>query len=196
MVYIQGTMDIENGKITGTEKGSFAVDVNKQIIAGGWNTELPRTWSIPFSTQASVVKLKARIDGKEYEAILPEAEMRGGFQYIFHLVLTDYGLEFIPDQIVVISLDQDTDEMEELSGHGILRITHTAATFTLPTLTGDNVFGFVNWGDNTNAAYTIDATHTYSGTGEKQIIIENWNSTGFELNDLTGVEEIDVSEFP
>lgn len=194
-IYTQGTMNVKDGKIAGTEAGGFTIQVNKQITNSGWETTLPRMWAIPFSTKVSVVTLKARIDGKEYEARLPEVEMKRGFQYIFHLVLTNYGLEFIPDQTVIISLNQSTDRMEDLEGHGILRIMHNANAYTLPMLNGDNVFGFVNWGDGTMESYVINATHTYPGVEAKQTIIESWNSTGFELNNLVGVEEIDVSNY-
>lgn len=195
VVYTKGTMNIENGKIIGKEKEQFSVECNKQISLNGWTETLPNIWSIPFSTKASVAKLKVQIDGKIYEAIVPEVEMRGGFQYIFRLVLTAYSLEFIPDQTETISLNQITDQMEELKNHGVLRITHNTNNFILPVLNGDNVFGSIDWGDNTNSTYSIGASHIYNMDGKKTSTIESWNSTGFELKELTGIEVIDISHY-
>lgn len=195
VVYTKGTMNIENGKIAGTEKGSFTLNSNKQIVANGWSDNLPRIWSIPFSTIATTATLKVVIDDKEYDATFPEIEMKSGFQYIFRLILTNYGLEFIPDQTQTISLNQESDQMSALEGHAILKITHRNALFDLPLLTGDNVFGFVNWGDNTSDSYSVNASHNYSGSGEKEVVIESWNSTGFEMKNLIGVETIDLTRF-
>ena len=195
IVYTKGTMSIENGKITGTGKDNYTLESNKQIVASGWTENLPNMWIIPFSTKVSVAKLKAKIDGKEYEAKLPEVEMRSGFQYIFRLILTNYGLEFIPDQTITISLNQNTDQMGELKNYGVLQITHNNKAFTLPALSGDNVFGSVDWGDNSTDSYSIDATHVYSTEGNRPLIIESWNSTGFELKEITGVEVIDISQY-
>lgn len=192
-VYTSGTMNVENGKVTGTGQTAFALTLSKQIASSGWQEELPRLWSIPFSTKAQTALLKATIDGKEYEAAFPEVEMRSGFQYIFRMVLTDYGLEFIPDQTETISLNTDTDQMGELNDYGVLLITHRSSLFQLPTLTGDNVFGSVDWGDGTADSYSIGGTHTYSDSGEKTARIESWNSNGFSLSNLEGIESVDIS---
>ena len=69
---------------------------------------------MPFSTKGGEAYLTATIDGKPYKAIFPEVEMKSGFQYIFRMVLTDYGLEFIPNQTQTISLSVETDQPEQL----------------------------------------------------------------------------------
>ncbi len=194
-VYTQGTMNIENGRITGVEKGSFNQSFDKKITAAGWSAELPNMWSIPFSTKTKTAVAKINVDGKEYKANFPEVEMKSGYQYIFRLVLTDFGLEFIPSQTETISLKQETDAMGQLEGYGVLRLTHSAQEFVLPTLSGDNVFGTVNWGDESNNSYAAGLQHTYTATGAKEMVIESWNSTGFELRNLTGIEAIDISQY-
>lgn len=194
-VYTKGTMNIESGKVTGTGQTAFSVACEKTIQSAGWNEEYPRIWSIPFSTKVDQATLKAQIDGKSYEARLPEVEMNGGFQYIFRLVLTDYGLEFIPDQTETISLNIDTDRIGELKGYGVLKIAHSSNQFALPVLSGDNVFGSVDWGDGEKSAYSMEGTHTYAGNMTNQLLIESWNSSGFTLKDMIGVEVVDVSQY-
>lgn len=195
-VYINGTMSVEKGQITGQAKGQIEQNYKRQIQTGGWNSDLPHLWSIPFSTQGSVATLTATVDGKELQADFPDIEMKKGYQYVFRMILTDYGLSFIPDQIETISLNQETDEMQSLENYGVIQITHAATDFTLPFLKGENVFGSVAWGDGQGSAYTFDGTHTYTGSNASwQLLIESWNSTGFELEDLTGVEIINVSQY-
>lgn len=194
-VYTKGTMNIESGKVTGTGQTAFSVACEKTIQTAGWSEEYPRIWSIPFSTKVDQAMLQARIDGKSYEARLPEVEMNGGFQYIFRLVLTDYGLEFIPDQTETISLNIDTDRIGELKGYGVLKIAHSSSRFALPVLGGDNVFGSVDWGDGEKSAYSMDGIHTYAGNTTNQLLIESWNSSGFTLKDMVGVEVVDVSQY-
>ena len=62
-------------------------------------------------------------------------------------------------------------------------------------LTGDNVFGNVIWGDGITESYSTEAEHSYSADGKKTVVIETWNSTGFELKNMVNVEEIDLSQY-
>lgn len=194
-VYTKGTMSADNGKILGTSQNDFTLSVNKTITDAGWSEDLPRMWQIPFATKISVANLTLTIDGKEYEASFPEVEMKSGFQYIFRMVLTDYGIEFIPGEVETISLNQKEDTMSTLSGYGVLSITHIANELMTPTFTGDNVFGTITWGDETSSSYKPMTVHTYSVTGEKEVVIESWNSTGFEIEKLTGIETIDITAY-
>ena len=194
-VYTKGTMSADNGKILGTSQDDFTLSVNKTITEAGWSEDLPRMWQIPFATKISVANLTLTIDGKQYNTAFPEVEMKSGFQYIFRMVLTDYGIEFIPGEVETISLNQKEDSMGALSGYGVLSITHIGSDLTAPTFLGDNVFGTITWGDGTSSSYKPMTTHTYSVTGEKEVVIESWNSTGFELENLTGIETIDLTAY-
>lgn len=193
-VYNAGTMNIETGKITGNQIGNLNIETSQTIVDNGWESDLPRLWCIPFSTKLKDAKLKALIDGKEFQAKLPEIEMKSGYQYIFRMVLTDYGLAFIPDQTETISLNQDNDSAEELYNYGVLQIKHHAIAFTVPRFEGDNVFGNITWGDNTTGSYNVGVQHEYSN-GSWQCVLETWNSTGFELNNIKGIDAIDISQY-
>lgn len=193
--FAKGTMDVSTGKITGTEKGSIAIETDKLLQESGWTEDLPKIWTIPFSTKAKEISLKATIDGKDYTTKFPEVEMKSGFQYIFRLVLTNYGLEFIADQTIAISLNEESDKIETLEKYGLIGIVHSAKEFVLPMLNGDNVFGNVIWGDGITDSYSIEANHTYNTDGNKTLVIETWNSTGFEMKNMVGVKEIDISQY-
>lgn len=195
VIYSSGAMNVQTGKVVGKEKNSIEVQVKKTIVAQGWKEDLPRIWTIPFTTKTSVAMLKVKIDGKQYETKMPEVEMRGGYQYIFRLVLTDHGLEFIPDQTETISLNQDTDAMRPLEGYGVLRISHKTLEFTIPTLSGDQVFGNIVWGDGNSESYAFGASHNFGSEILRETMIESWNSEGFQLQNLKGVEVIDISEY-
>ena len=194
-IYVDGSMDISTGKITGNNKGNIVTESDKQLLESGWTEDLPKIWVIPFSTKTKDVNLKATIDGKDYVTSFPEVEMKSGFQYIFRLVLTNYGLEFVADQTIAISLNEDSDEMGALEKYGIISLVHSANEFVLPMLTGDNVFGNVIWGDGITESYSTEAEHSYSADGKKTVVIETWNSTGFELKNMVNVEEIDLSQY-
>lgn len=195
VIYCSGTMNVQTGKVVGKEKNNIEVQVKKTITAQGWKEDLPRIWTIPFTTKASAAILKAKIDGKLYETKFPEVEMKSGYQYIFRMVLTDYGLQFIPDQTETISLNQETDNLEPLEEYGVVKILHNALSFTIPTFMGDQVFGNVIWGDGNSEGYSIGASHDFGSVAPHEIMIESWNSTGFELKNLIGVEKIDISEY-
>lgn len=194
-VYTKGIMSIDKGKIIGKGKEVFEMAVAKTITSNGWNNDLPRMWQIPFSTKEAEVHLSATIDGKNYKAIFPEVEMKSGFQYIFRMVLTDYGLEFIPDQTQTISLSVESDRPEPLERYGVLHITHSASSFMVPEFTGDNVFGSVKWGDGTTETFRHGEEHLYELEGRKTLSVETWNSNGFKLKNLIGIEIIDISQY-
>ncbi len=59
---------------------------------------------------------------------------------------------------------------------------------------GDNVFGSILSG-NHGAGYAIGGAIEIPDPGTKQVVVETWNSTGFELNDLQGIETIDISRY-
>lgn len=194
-VFANGTMNVQSGKITGVDKKTVDIAVQKNIQDGGWKEDLPRIWTIPFSTKGDKALLKVKIDGKMMEARMPEIEMKGGYQYIFRLILTNHGLEFIADQIEVISLNQDTDAMKQLNGYGLLKVTHVQNKFMAPTLWGDQVFGHIVWGDGNSESYAFGAEHDFASSESKVTMIESWNSTGFQLKNIQGVEVIDISEY-
>ena len=85
--------------------------------------------------------------------------------------------------------------MTALNGYGVLTITHIGNEIMVPAFTGDDVFGTITWGDGASSSYKPKTTHVYSGTSEKEVVIESWNSSGFEFDNLTGIETIDLTSY-
>lgn len=193
-VYTKGTMSVDNGKIAGTAKDACTLTLDKKITSAGWTSELPQLWQIPFSTKVDKAVLTVVIDGKTYETAFPEVEMKSGFQYVFRLVLTDYGLEFIPGAVETISLNIEEDNMTALDGYGVLSIGFSGTEMTIPTFAGDDVFGTISWGDGTADSYAPGTTHLFAGTGST-VVVESWNSTGFEFKELSGIETLDLTNY-
>ena len=197
-IYTDGVMSVENGKIAGSKKGDLTVAFDKAIGNQGWSDDIPQIWVIPLpiNTKSTKAFLKAVVDGREYVTTFPEVEMKIGFQYIFHLVLTNNGLEFIPDQTTTISLNDQDEGVQALSAHGILSVSHnTEGEFSSLIMNGDNVFGNINWGDNTKDSYVDGISHDYSNGAAHQIIVETWNSIGFHLRTIKNITTIDVSKY-
>lgn len=64
-----------------------------------------------------------------------------------------------------------------------------------PSFWGDNVYGSIDWGDGQIEGYAYNGTHNYSSNKSYEVAIETWNSTGFQLNTIEGIETIDVSDY-
>jgi len=76
-----------------------------------------------------------------------------------------------------------------------LKITHSAATFTLPAFTGSQISGSVDWGDELTESYAEHLRHTYGISGNHTVTIETFNATGFKIESLKEVSAIDLSKF-
>lgn len=191
-VFSHGDMDVSTGAITGTNKKQYSVNVDKTITAAGWRESIPSMWTIPTSTKGSAATLTAVIDGKTYNVELPQVDIRGGFQTIFRLILTPNGLVFRPDQTETISLNKGTDDPQAAQLYGVTVIKVNGGEFKLPTFDGDNVFGNVVYGSS-QISYAIGGKIALTGAAD--VVIETWNSTGFHLESIKGVDEIDISAY-
>ena len=191
-VYSQGTMDISNGKITPTKQGQVTSSEKfdlKNSLAGTANF-----WIIPFSVTENVVAtIVFTIDGKQYKVNVPPAKMVTGFQYQFHLILTDNGLVIMPE-VGEISLNADEDNFNDPEGFGIVKFVTTASAFSFPVFNGENVFGNVASGSQ-SVNYTLGGSLNLSGSGNQTVTVETWSSTGFEIESLENIESIDISNY-
>ena len=53
----------------------------------------------------------------------------------------------------------------------------------------------MTWGDQSGDNYAFGLTHTYGTDAGKEVVIESWNSTGFEMNQIEGITCIDISGY-
>lgn len=193
-VYTTGTLNVETGKITTTGNTQVTVATNNKIQASGWTKDLPGIWVIPFESADNAVNLTANIDGKTYVAIVPSVNIKQGFRYVFHLVLTPNGLVFDPSATEEISLNVFDDTMRPMEGYGALKFGFTGTDFSYPFFDGNEVFGNVKSG-SAQANFTTGGKFTVPGSGNREVIVETWNSQGFELPNLEGIESIDISAY-
>lgn len=193
-IFAEGNLNVSNGKIIGTNKKAFSVEFDKNIVSAGWKEAIPSLWMIPNSTIGAAATLTAVIDGKTYEVEMPQVDIRGGFQTIFRLLLTPNGLVFRPDQTETISLNKGTDDPSQAQLYGSLVFTTTANVFKFPAFTGDNVFGNIVAG-STQLNYSIGGKVTLAGGTATEVLVETWNSTGFSLENIEGIDEIDLTQY-
>lgn len=189
-----GELNVETGKITPKGYAQVSVDVNKKISNTGWSDNLPGQWVIPFDNSKQGAQLTATIDGTTYVVPVPAVNVRPGYQYIFHLVLTPNGLVFDASATEEISLRVSSDEMKPMQGYGSLKFGFSGSDFIHPMLEGNEVFGNVASG-STRATYVVGGKTTIPGTGTRQVVVESWNSHGFGLVSLEGIESIDISAY-
>jgi hypothetical protein len=193
-VYTAGTLNVESGTITGTTKGDYQFSKNKTIVAAGWTSDLPQAFCIPFKSTGKNVSVTMTIDSKTYSFFIPSMEVSMGMKYIFHIALTDNGLTIIPNKTETISLNKEDDSMS-LGTYGTLKLTSSSKTISIPEITGTDIAGKVDWGDNTQDAYAYPLSHTYATTGTHTIIIETWGGSKLSFSDITNAETIDLTGF-
>lgn len=81
-------------------------------------------------------------------------------------------------------------------GESRLSIIHTRTAFTIPFFSGSALlYGTIAWGDGAEEEYTEEASHTYSGGTTHTVTFEMAGVDSFTLPDLTGITELDLSEF-
>lgn len=190
-IYNKVTLDGTNGKFSGQESGSVANSFTRNVENGGWKSNIPGLWVVPFTTKGASVTLEAVVDGKTYTVEVPEVEMKQAYQYIFRLALTNNGLEFDPSKTETISLNVDTDQAQEFALFGRLGFTVSGTSMLAPVFLGDNVFGTITFG-GTSVSYKPLFSVNASA---QNVIVESWNSTGVEVTTLEGIDAIDFTQY-
>ena len=76
-----------------------------------------------------------------------------------------------------------------------LVIVHSKEVFNAPDMRGNGLSAEVDWGDGTTVAWRANAEHGYSSAGSHTVTIKIAGATWFEITDVTGITEIDLSGF-
>lgn len=76
-----------------------------------------------------------------------------------------------------------------------LVIVHNRNLFVAPELRGNGLSAEIDWGDGATAAWRSGVEHSYSSTGNHTVSMKLAGATWFEITDVTGVSEIDLSSF-
>ena len=74
-------------------------------------------------------------------------------------------------------------------------ITHTNNEFVVPTITGENLTGIIDWGDGNRDEFSQNVKHTYSQSKKYKVEIKLVSAETFEIPNLVGIEELDFSRF-
>lgn len=200
LIATKAELNARSGQSKGTEFGAVTATFSGESAAvatpNGISGVLPGVWVVPFSSKdQSPVKITVVIDGKTYKANLPEVTAQMGWQYAFQGIVTNSGLVFVPDATEQYQLDMTDQEFGQLNGYGKFTVNFTGSKFEFPLLNGENIFGNVHAADGTTANYTPGSFLTLQNTGAQTITIESWNSTGFEIHSMEGIDAIDLSEY-
>ncbi|GKI22589.1 hypothetical protein CE91St19_19910 [Odoribacter laneus] len=76
-----------------------------------------------------------------------------------------------------------------------LKIKHNNQSFHIPIIAGRNLFGSIAWGDGKEEPYSASASHDYNSLNEYTVTIEIWGAEEMRLNDIIGVNELNLKEF-
>lgn len=137
-----------------------------------------------------------------YIAIPPGSLSKG-----FSLILYDsdngcmklHGIISESNEIVrsmITSMPLITYERNDITpdeGAKTIVIEHTNEVFSAPMLYGEDKGWKVFWGDGIGSMYYPGITHTYHGTTKKSVTIQANGVERFSIEQLTGIDSIDVS---
>ena len=65
----------------------------------------------------------------------------------------------------------------------------------IPIITGQNVSGTVNWGDDKQEEYKSNLVHSYSEEKQYTMVLDVIGADNIEVPSLEGVIELDLSNF-
>lgn len=193
--YLQGTLDITNGQLKGTNKGTYTLTVNQSVTAEGWKESTPECFCLPFNSSGQNITLTLLFADGEQEITLPKINVEGGMKYVFRLALTPQGLSVFPDLTEVISLNKGT-EGSTLNGYGLLRFIYEGTQINAPQITGSKaVSGTIYWGDKASETYQSSLTHSYATSDQHEVSIECWGGESVTVSNLQQLAEIDLTDF-
>ena len=79
--------------------------------------------------------------------------------------------------------------------HNIVKVLHTNWNLVIPTITGNNLLGTIQWGDGQQEEYRIQATHPYTEGKEYLLQLDVWGAEEIDFPNIEGIIEIDLSKF-
>lgn len=193
--FLQGTLDVTNGKVTGANKGSYTLSVNQQVTTAGWKETAPECFCLPFNSSGQNISLTLAFEGREEVVMLPKLNVEGGMKYIFRLAVTPQGVSLFSDKTEVISLNK-SGEGTSLNEYGMIRIVYEGTQADAPQITGKSaVSGTIYWGDQSSEAYQYPLSHSFTSQGEHQVAVECWGGESVMLPNLQQIAELDLSDF-
>ena len=84
---------------------------------------------------------------------------------------------------------------QERTDRSIIQILHNNWNMIIPTITGNHLLGIIQWGDGLQEEYRVEATHPYTEGKEYLLQVDTWGAEEFELQNIEGIIEINLSKF-
>lgn len=189
---IEGSLRV-TGSITPTKFGAYSKSFNTPLSQQGFSTDHPGIFIIPYQTPNDGVKVKVTISGTAYELNLPATNFTGGKKYVATVLHTAQGLVLEKGEYEVIGLDEPSNAKND--PYSILKVKVQGETALAPVIEGQNLYGFIYWGDNSQESYSPTGAHSYDTAGEHVVTVDAWNAETVTLPKLTNITEIDLSKF-
>ena len=76
-----------------------------------------------------------------------------------------------------------------------VKVLHTNWNLVIPTITGNNLLGTIQWGDGQQEEYRVQATHPYTEGKEYLLQLDVWGAEEIDFPNIEGIIEIDLSKF-
>ena len=151
---------------------------------------------VQLSVSCTTRKPRAgEIDGKSYHIDIPKTTYSMAKKYVYTLVYTDAGLTLKSTTPVVIDLNAGMDApIEEQYSH--MKVVFKGETMHAPVVTGNSLYGFIVWGDESRTEYADNLIHSYpSSDVAYTMMMDLWNAETATMTGIKGVQEIDLSKF-
>ena len=76
-----------------------------------------------------------------------------------------------------------------------ISLIFTGHSAVAPSIFGNGLVGEIDWGDGVKESYKAGLGHSYSGSGSHTVTISLAGGSSFEIGSVTGITELDFSEF-
>ena len=178
----------ETVRITQMQNDAIVVALNEYTVEAF-------THELAFDIQTNVdIEVGTTVDWIHYETKSRALETK---QLVFNLDenLTIESREgFI--QITSGELKQEIKVVQQgRVDHNTVEVLHTNWNMVIPTITGNNVLGTIQWGDGQKEEYRVQATHPYTEGKEYLLQLDVWGAEEIDFPNMVGIIEIDLSKF-
>lgn len=180
--------------ITITQKQKDAL-----IVANKEYTLKSDATTLTFKVNTNVNELKIGTTASWIH--LPKSKARAMVEVPLSFEIDENTTNKAREGIITISLtNDDLRQVIKVTQEGkviksIVSIIHTNMNMMIPIITGQNVSGIVNWGDDKQEEYKSNLVHSYSEEKQYTLVLDVIGADNIEVPSLEGVIELDLSKF-
>lgn len=132
---------------------------------------------------------------------LPESKARAMVEVPLSFEIDENTTNKTREGVITVSLtNDDLRQVIMVSQKGkiiksLVSIIHSNMNMMIPIITGQNVSGTVNWGDDKQEEYKSDLVHRYTEEKQYTLVLDVIGADNIEVPSLEGVIELDLSKF-